>query len=163
MPSYYYVYQSNYHVDSSIKFDRCIIISFHYLIPFKTFLFITIKSNFYWLPTLLRLFFYLDQYDYNQIIIVYFHFIPIITFDSYTIWIMLAKKEIKRAYLSYFFLLFFYLLFILYFLNLVGSRQNRVFTVAPLYLLVAKKSELLVYEASKDKNTYFVRPDNRRK
>ena len=39
--------QSNYHDDNSIKFDECIIIFFHYLIPFKTYIFITIKSNLY--------------------------------------------------------------------------------------------------------------------
>ena len=81
---------------------------------------------------------------------------------------MLALQERNQESIS---LLFFYFLFIFSFffyffyilLNLVGSGQNRVFTVAPLYLLVAKKGELLVYEASKDKNTYFVRLDNRRK
>ena len=73
------------------------------------------------------------------------------------------QESISLLFYYYFFYLFFHFLLFLYFLNLVGSGQNRVFTVAPLYLLVAKKSELLVYEASKDKNTYFVRPDNRRK
>ena len=99
------------------------------------------------------------------------HLVATLLFDPYTIWLVLASQErIKRV--SYFILLFidyiffwFFLYIFFYFLifNLVGPGKNRVFTVAPLYLLVAKKSELLVYEASKDKNTYFVRPDNRRK
>ena len=69
--------------------------------------------------------------DYN--LFSFYFLIPIVIFDSYTIWIMLALPErIKRAYLFYF-TFYYFIIFIFYYFFIWWGPQNRVFTLPLFY------------------------------